>query len=786
MSIRYGQKVATSADKIVSSSFMGYNRFNNLKKPIAAATSTARPSDFITPPVISSSEQKIALLVFISNDSSNFLAFTIAGNYTVDWGDGTSPQNVSSGTAAEYSYNFATFDPTNSTLTSDGFKQAWVIITPQGGANITSVNLQTRHSSMLSVNYYSQPIREIYLSAPSLTSLTIGTTSGSTTVYPRLCRYINFINTGSLTSFANLLYNMYSLLLVDVGVTAAVTNTSSMFAFCYILLDVRFSSNANLSGLLTTQSMFYECRSLSVAPLFNTAAVTNMSTMFYQCYSLESVPLYDTRSCTTMSQMFYTCYSLKTVPLFNTVRVTDMGSMFWLCTSLVSVPLFNTVAVTTMNGMFYQCHSLETVPLFNTIAVTTMNSMFYQCYSLQNVPAFNAANTLNMNSMFYSCYSLINVGLINTIKVTDMTSMFQNCISLKTVPLFNTIAVTGMSSMFNFCISLVTVPLFNTGAVTTMNSMFYNCFSLSSVPLFNTANVLSFASMFIQCYSLRSVPLFNTIKGTNFASTFNSCVSLMTIPEFNTIAATDIQSMFSACYSLTQFPAMNLSAVTSASQTTNACFSMAAFNATGFRVTMSFSQCKLAKNELETIFTNLGTALVGATRTLTISNNWGAPTPVSLTGTPAAGSTTITMASTTGLSVGMQVTGTNTILTTGRAVTFTDAGDLVNLTAHGLSNGDEVAFSVITTTTGIVINTIYFVVNAAADTFQVASASGGAALPLTTNGSGTVRYNSTIVSIVPNTSVTMSRPMSGGSSQTLAFRLLQTYRAVLKGFTISG
>jgi surface protein len=784
MSIRYGQKAATSADKIISSSFMGYNRFNNLKKPIAAATSTDRPTDLLAPPVISSSEQKIALLVFISNDSSNFLAFTVAGNYTVDWGDGTAPQNVSSGTAAQYSYNFATFDPTNSTLTSDGFKQAWVIITPQGGANITSVNLQTRHSSMLANNYYSQPIHEIYLSAPNLTSLTIGTLNSTTIVYSRRCRYINFINTGVLTSFANLLYNMHSLLLVDVGVTAAVTNMSGMFAFCWSLLDVRFSSNANLSGLLNAASMFYDCRSLSVAPLFNTAAITNMSTMFYQCYSLESVPLYDTRSCTTMSQMFQFCYALKTVPAFNTIRVTDMGSMFSSCHTLVSVPLFNTIAVTQMSFMFNQCFSLETVPLFNTITATTMASMFSTCYSLQNVPAFNAANVLSMDSMFSSCYSLINVGLMNTVKVTSFNSIFQNCFSLKTVPLFNTIAVTSMASMFNQCFSLITVPLFNTIAVTSMASMFRNCHSLSSVPLFNTANVLSFDTMFLSCHSLKVLPLFNTIKVTSFNTAFNACISLMTIPAFNTVAATDMTNAFNACYSLTEIPAMNLNLV--GALTLTSCFSLATFNATNLRVTASFNQCKLAKDALETIFTNLGTALVGGTRTLTISNNWGAPTPVTLTGTPTAGSTTITMANTTGLSAGMQVTGTNTSLTTGRAVTFTDAGDLVNLTAHGLSNGDEVAFSVITTTTGIVINTIYFVVNAAADTFQVASTLGGAALPLTTNGSGTVKYNSTIVSIVPNTSVTMSRPMAGGSAQTLAFRLLGTYKAILKGFAVTG
>jgi len=32
----------------------------------------------------------------------------------------------------------------------------------------------------------------------------------------------------------------------------------------------------------------------------------------------------------------------------------------------------------------------------------------------------------------------------------------------------------------------------------------------------------------------------------------------------------------------------------------------------------------------------------------------------------------------------------------------------------------------------------------------------------------------------------MSRPMAGGGAQTLAFRSLQTYRAILKGYGITG
>ena len=55
------------------------------------------------------------------------------------------------------------------------------------------------------------------------------------------------------------------------------------------------------------------------------------------------------------------------------------------------------------------------------------------------------------------------------------------------------------------------------------------------------------------------------------------------------------------------------------------------------------------------------------------------------------------------------------------ACTFTDAGDTVGLTAHGWSNGQQVAFNTITSTTGISTYTTYFIVGKTADTFQVAT-----------------------------------------------------------------
>lgn len=739
MSIRYGQKVSPNTLAGISSSFLSYNRANTFdsKRNEFLKSSYVRDSDLLPIPTITSSEQKCALLIHISDDNSNFLALSAAGNYTVDWGDGVT-ENFASGVSAYHTYNYATFDPSNTTLTANGFKQAIAIITPQAGQNLTSVNLTIRSTSAAIANVYSQPIEEVYISSPNLSSLTITGASASSAVYCRKTKYVNLINSGTISSFASLFQNMLNLQGVDIGTTASITNLNSMFSNCNSLRTVNFSSNAITSANTTTTSMFAGCYSLATAPMFDTSSVTAMAGMFQNCFNLTSVPFYNTEKVTNMSSMFQACYNLTSVPLFNTVKVTNTSNMFANCSAIATIPLFNTISVTNMSSMFTGCFALSSIPLLNTANVTLMSSMFSSCYNLTAIPLFDTSN------------------------VTNMSSMFRNCYNLKTIPLLNTSNVTNMSNMFQECSNLLSVPLLDTIKVTNMATMFFNCFSLVSVPDFNTPVLTTATTLFGQCYSLVEAPV----------------ISLSGI--------TDATNLFSTCYSLRAIPAINCNSITNFSQAFNSCFSNASAACTNIRYTTDFTNNKLSKEALETIFTNLGTAATGATRTLTLTNNWGAPTPVSLTGTTSAGSITIAMANTAGLSAGMQVTGTNTSLTTGRSVTFTDTGDLVNLTAHGLSNGDEVSFSVITTTTGIVINTIYFVVNASADSFQVASTLAGSALPLTSNGSGTIKYNSTIVSIVANTSVTMSRPMAGSATQTLAFRQLGTYKAILKGFAITG
>jgi surface protein len=393
-----------------------------------------------------------------------------------------------------------------------------------------------------------------------------------------------------------------------------------------------------------------------------------------------------------------------------------------------------------------------------------------------------------MSSMFANCYSLITVPLFDTAAVNDMNSMFNGCSSLTNVPLFNTSSVADMNSMFNGCSSLTTVPLFDTSSVTNMSSMFSNCVSLTTVPLFNTASVIYMSSMFSNCVSLTTVPLFNTVSVITMNNMFSGCISLKTVPLFNTSSVTDMNSMFNACSSLISVPLLISGTGTTTTKFSNIfqnCISLTRAALSGSKYSISYAGCKLSKEELESIFNNLD-ARVAPSQTLTISNNWGAPTPVTLTGTTSVGGTTISMANTTGIAVGMQVTGTGSPLTTIRTVTFTDAGDLINLTSHGLSNGDEMSFSGVGSTTGLITNKIYYVVNAAANTFQVSLTQGGAAVTFTGGGPGGIRYRTQVVSINPNVSITVSRQMSAAGANSLTFRQLRTGTALLKGWTLTG
>jgi surface protein len=483
---------------------------------------------------------------------------------------------------------------------------------------------------------------------------------------------------------------------------------------------------------------------------------------------------YDTGN-TTLTSRGYKQAIIKVTAVSGLLRTIDLQQRY-------------TGTVNNYTSGFLDC--ILSMPNANTgasIIIGNLNSIGHRLCERFDIKTIG--NCTVLTDLFSNFISLQSVALFDTSSVTTMSFMFQDCSSIKNIPLFNTSSVTNMGGIFQRCVSLVNAPLFNTSSLSTMNSLFDGCASLKNVPLYNTSLVTSMSQLFQGCTSLKSVPLFDTNLVTSIINIFNNCISLQSVPFFNTSLVTNMNNMFNQCRSLSSIPQLSTNSITETSGTDFGTFVVACSNLRRCEVIFArnviLNSSTLNQTAIEEILTNL-VSRVSTSATITLTGNYGLGTIVSKSVTTTSGSKTITAADTSNLVAGMQVTGTGSPLSTPVAVTFQDAGDTVTLVAHGLENGDEVSFATIVSTTGLVLNTIYYIVNKTTDTFQLASTVGGLPLPLTTNGSGTMRHRTEIVSIVPNTSITMSRPMRASGTNTLAFRTLKTGTALLKNWAVTG
>jgi len=390
-----------------------------------------RPSDWLALPSVLSSDKKFVGLHAVFDNPSNFCAVQCTAAYTVDWGDGSAPVNYASNAFAYK--NFVYGDIGSGTLSTRGYRQAIVTITPQAGQNLNKVDLYIKHNQSGLPNSYSSGWLDCKVAGSNLSTITVG--NSGTVIRHNMLEQFEVVGTAP---FSGTFGNCRALESVIGLNTSARNNFISMFSNCTSLKTVPLFSTV---AAISLDSMFSSCISLQTVPLFNTALVTNFSNMFVQCSSLQTVPLFNTASGTNFTSMFSQCYSLKSVPLFNTASATNFNGMFIICTSLKTVPLFNTALVTNFSSMFFGCTALQSPPLFNTASGTTFANMFNDCASLQTVPLFNTAAGINFANMFNTCPALKKVAALNVSAASSaatQSTLFSALVSLSSAALSGT------------------------------------------------------------------------------------------------------------------------------------------------------------------------------------------------------------------------------------------------------------------------------------------------------------------------------------------------------------
>lgn len=568
----------------------------SLTKKTASTASSAlvnnwyRNPSWVTLSDVTVSDQKLVGIYAVFPDA-NFVALSAAGDYTVNWGDGTT-ENFSSGATAyhEYSFSSGSLAGTN--------------------ASVTFVD---------SGDYVSRT-SHAYTNGMTISFSDITTTTG--------------INVGQVYYVINATTNNFQLSLTKNGNVLPLSGNGSGTILPYkqaiITLTPQVGSNLtsinlnlkhNQSNLKTYSTGWLD---IKAASSHLTSFTCSESTQNVYHNQLEQVSIPTLGSVSDMSDKFFNCTALKKVYIGLCNSVTDLTNLFKNCYSLESVVIDDTSNTNNVNltSIFYNCHQLKSVFMPLSSNSTNCSYMLYNCYSIKSI-YLNTSALNNASHMFDGCKSLENVKSLNSSTASNLSYMFANCSSLKDISQLDTSSATNTSYMFSGCVSLTTIPYINTSSVSNMSSMFKDCTSLLYIPHIDMSVVTNTSDMFNGCYSLATIPLLSTTNLTYASSMFADCYSLITIPAIDLSNAIDVSSMFSGCRSLQNIPELDFSSVSSSANFTslfNNCTSLSKVSAIGFNYSFSLINCKLSSARLEEIFGNLPST-VG--QTITTTGNYG-------------------------------------------------------------------------------------------------------------------------------------------------------------------
>lgn len=306
-----------------------------------------RPADWLALPALADGDEKIAGLFAVYDGGSNFVAFQIYGAYTVDWGDGSAAENFSSGAIAQHNLSYS--GVSSDTLSSRGYRQAIITITPQAGQHITNLNFGKKHDQS-GLGEYRTPWLDIAVASQNLSGMYVSSSNARLA----LMEQFRIIGTHGITSLGYVFYNCDSLETVSID-TANVTNMAYTFAYCKSLKWIDFDTR-NVTNMNGT---FFENSALHFGHDLNTAKVESMSSMYSACACLVGIPAYDTNKVTDMSSMFSYSGGVTFFPDIDTSNVENMASMFFNNSALQAVPELNVAKCTNFASMFSGCPSLS-------------------------------------------------------------------------------------------------------------------------------------------------------------------------------------------------------------------------------------------------------------------------------------------------------------------------------------------------------------------------------------------------------------------------------------------
>jgi len=196
-----------------------------------SSTAWVRPSDWLVLPSAEANSVKILHAVFDQTENYVVIKMQTSDNsaYTINWGDGNTTTALSNAnTTYNYSYSSSGLD---GTLSTRGYKQAIITITPVGSATFTLCDLSQKITSPTGMQMYATGLLDVNINLPNL-----------------LAAQRLFI--GSSAVRHSYLERVY------ISSWGLVNNVGALFQYCPALQSIN-ETEWNMSNITTVAAMFF-------------------------------------------------------------------------------------------------------------------------------------------------------------------------------------------------------------------------------------------------------------------------------------------------------------------------------------------------------------------------------------------------------------------------------------------------------------------------------------------------------------------------------------------------
>ncbi len=294
--------------------------------PVLPSAGWARPADWLPMPDIPEGQQKVVILFGVYNGVGNIpKILTASGNYIVDWGDGSSPQNSNSGSFVGHQYDYSALP--ESSVCSRGYKQVLITITPQAGFNLTSLTIHDDYRlyfAALDISIRSSYLTSLFLRnlyhLERLSIFEIATiTSNITTegVSPALQSFNAPPEVIANIKNFSWLFKYSKLAEIDLNLSGNTVSSLTSFADSAVCLQRVNLHGVNLVG--SANSAFRTCESLLEVHGIDITGATDVSNLFSSCKRLYRANI--TGISLTISFAYTSLTRESIVEIFNNLAV---------------------------------------------------------------------------------------------------------------------------------------------------------------------------------------------------------------------------------------------------------------------------------------------------------------------------------------------------------------------------------------------------------------------------------------------------------------------------------